>query len=127
MPPLTGPDYTDEYINPDLAQALKDEEELKNKHKAKLGSIEDQIICALISTSMNIEQISNLTIRKFTKILQRIDFKMHYEIYLQASMSGFTTFKKEPDHWMSEIVRDKFAGTTEYDKLESKIKSSNCN
>ena len=58
-----------------------------------MASFEDQMICVLISTNLSLDDIYNLTIRKFIKIIQRVELKMHYQIYLQASLSGFVEFK----------------------------------
>lgn len=116
------PDYDDSYIDPKVEQALKEADEFINRHKKKMCSLEDQLICVLISTSLNMEQIKNLTIRKFTKILQRVDFKLHYEIYKTASMSGFVSFKEEIDHWMSEISNDKYSNAIlDYSQFKNKM------
>jgi hypothetical protein len=121
------PDYNDTYIDPKVEEALKETEDFINKHKKKMGSLEDQIICVLISTSLNLKEIQNLSIRKFTKILQRVDYKLHYEIYKTASMSGMVSFKEEIDHWMSEISNKKYSNATdttvEYNELKNKINS----
>jgi hypothetical protein len=118
------PNYDDTYIDPKIEKALRETEEFMNKHKKKIGSLEDQIICVLISTPLNLEQIKNLTVRKFSKILQRVDYKMHYEIYKTASMSGLVSFKEEIDHWMSDISIDKFANKmVDFNQLKNKIQS----
>lgn len=117
-------EYDDTYIDPKLEEALQEAEKHINKHKKKIGSLEEQIICVLISTNLNLEQISNLTLRKFTKILQRVDFKLHYGIYKTAECSGFVTFKDGSiDHWMSDLsTKDKYAGTMiDFDTLKNKI------
>lgn len=121
------PDYNDTYIDPKVEQALEEANEFINRHKKQVCSLEDQIICVLISTPFNIQQIKNLSIRKFIKILQRVDYKMHYEIYKTASMSGFVTFKEEIDHWMSEISnKNRFADTTvDYTDLKNNIQNVN--
>lgn len=121
------PDYNDTYIDPKVEQALEEANEFINRHKKQVCSLEDQIICVLISTPLNIQQIKNLSIRKFIKILQRVDYKMHYEIYKTASMSGFVTFKEEIDHWMSEISnKNRFADTTvDYTDLKNNIQNVN--
>lgn len=121
------PDYNDTYIDPKVEQALEEANEFINRHKKQVCSLEDQIICVLISTPLNIQQIKNLSIRKFIKILQRVDYKMHYEIYKTASMSGFVTFKEEIDHWMSEISnKNRFADTiVDYTDLKNNIQNVN--
>jgi len=119
------PTYDDTYIDPKVEKALKEAEEFMNRHKKKMGSLEDQIICVLISTNLNMEQIKNLTIRKFVKILQRVDYKLHYEIYKTASMSGFVSFKEDIDHWMSEISKEKYSDTVlDYGQFKGKMKNA---
>ena len=85
------------------------------------------MICVLISTALSTEQIHNLTIRKFIKILQRVDHKMHYEIYKTAECSGMVKFKEGIDHWMSEIKRNKYSdvivNSDDYESLKNKIQS----
>jgi len=118
------PTYDDTYIDPKVEAALREAEEFMNRHKKKIGTLEDQIICVLISTPLNMEDISNLTLRKFSKILQRVDFKMHYEIYKTAECGGFTTFKEPIDHWMSEISNEKYSNTVlDYGQFQGKMGS----
>ena len=77
-----------------------------------MAGLEDQIVCVLISTNLKLEDIYNLTIRKFSKIIERLDMKLHYQIYLQASMSGFVEFKDKSfiKHWMSDTEEvDRYA------------------
>lgn len=95
-------DYT---ISKEVRDALREARNFKNKGGNKMGGLEDQILCLVSSTSMKVEDISNLTVRKFIKLLQRVDNKLHYEIYLAASMSGMVEFKDKSfiKHWMSDL------------------------
>ena len=95
------PDYSNEYINPDLKKDLEEKERLENKNK-KSVSIEKQIASIVISSSLTFEDVLNLTIRKFYIILEMIDKKLHYEIYKTASMSGMVEFKEEIRHYLTE-------------------------
>lgn len=115
------PYYDDSYIDPELERALRETEELKNKNAKKKGSLEDQIVCVMISTSLKEKEIKDLSIRKFTKILERVDYKLHYEIYKQASMSGMVEFKSEIDHWMSDLTPDRLGNVVEFDQLKEKM------
>jgi hypothetical protein len=117
------PDYNDTYIDPKMEKALQEAQDFMSKNKKKRASFEDQLICVLISTSLSMEDIYNLTIRKFSKILQRVDYKLHYEIYKTASMSGFVEFKQEIDHWMSDLsVDDKYADAkVDFEEFKNKI------
>lgn len=106
-------EQVDETIKKEIRDALKKAQEYKMaQNKNKMCSLEDQIICVLISSNLKLDDIYNLTIRKFSKILERIDHKMHYEIYLSASMSGFVEFKDKDaiKHWMCDLTKeDKYA------------------
>lgn len=121
------PDYDDTYIDPKVEAALKEAEDFMHRNKSKTASLEDQMVCVLISTALSTEQIHNLTIRKFTKILQRVDHKLHYEIYKTAECSGMVTFKDGVEHWLSEIKRNKYSdvivNSDDYENLKNKIQS----
>lgn len=123
-------DRIDETIQKEIRDDLQKAEEYKAmQSKSKVCSLEEQMICVLISTALNFEDISNLTIRKFSKILQRVDAKLHYEIYLSASMSGFVKFKDDSaiKHWMSDLsTNDKYANV-KVDMNEMRDKINNIN
>lgn len=99
-------DYT---ISKEVRDALKKAQEYKNKSSGvKMASLEDQILCVVSSTAMKVEDISAMTVRKFIKLLERVDHKLHYQIYLQASLSGMVTFKDKSiiKHWMSDLTKN---------------------
>lgn len=116
---------------PDLSisKALRDKLTEAKNYRAKLSkqkpaSLEDQIICAAIALGLPIESIYSMSIRKFTKLLKRIDAKIHYEIYLTASMSGMVKFKDDSfiKHWLSDLTEDRWADSkVSYDEVEKKI------
>ena len=97
--------------------------------KQKMCSLEEQMICVLISTPLKLEDIYKLTIRKFEKILQRVDAKLHYQIYLNASMSGMVKFKDESviQHWMNDLTKDdRYSDVkVDMDAMRNKIESVN--
>ena len=120
----------DETIQKEVRDALEKAEEYKQRqNKQKMCSLEEQMICVLISTSLKMNDIYNLTIRKFEKILQRVDAKLHYEIYLNASMSGFVEFKDKGaiQHWMNDLSKDdKYSDVkVDMDTMRNKIESVN--
>ena len=75
------------------------------------------------------QDIYDLTIRKFEKILQRVDAKLHYQIYLSASMSGFVSFKDENaiKHWMNDLSKnDKYEDVkVDMETMRNKIEDVN--
>ena len=120
----------DETIQKEIRDALEKAEQYKmQNNKQKICSLEEQMICVLISTSFKMEDIYELTIRKFEKILQRVDAKLHYQIYLSASMSGFVTFKDDSaiQHWMNDLTKDdKYSDVkVDMEEIHHKVESVN--
>ena len=120
----------DEKIQKEVRDALDKAEEYKmQQNNNKICSLEEQMICVLISTSLKMEDIYELTIRKFEKILQRVDAKLHYQIYLSASMSGFVSFKDENaiKHWMNDLSKnDKYEDVkVDMETMRNKIEDVN--
>jgi len=120
------PDYDDTYIDPKVEQVLKEAQDFMNKNKKKMCSFEDQLICVMLALKeVSLDNIKKLTIRKFSKILERYDYKFHYGIYKQAEMSGMVSFKKDIDHWMSELKKNKYSDVAiEYGQFKNKIESA---
>lgn len=120
----------DNTIQKEVRDALQKAEEFKMQQtKQKMCSLEEQMICVLISTPLKLEDIYELTIRKFEKILRRVDAKLHYQIYLSASMSGMVKFKDENaiKHWMNDLTNDdRYADVkVDMDTIRNKIESVN--
>jgi hypothetical protein len=118
-------DVPDETIQKEVRDKLKEAEEYKAKLSGnKMASVEDQILCVMISSSLSLDAIRGLSIRKFSKLLERVDHKLHYQIYLGASMSGMVTFKDKSalKHWMADLSRDKFGGNVmDVETLRNKV------
>jgi hypothetical protein len=103
-------DLPDEYIQKEIRDNMQKAKELRAKSNGvKIAPFEDRLVCVSISTGWDFDRISKLSIRKFEKILEREDAKLHYQIYLSASMSGFVEFKSKSfiKHWMSDLSEDK--------------------
>jgi len=123
-------EHIDDTIQKEVRDAMEKAEAYKIKQNAyKMGTLEDQMICVLISTPLKLDDIYELTIRKFSKILERVDHKLHYEIYLGAQMSGMVKFKDENQikHWMADLTKsDKYADVkVDTDAMHQKIDSAN--
>jgi hypothetical protein len=93
----------------------------------KQASLEDQMVSLFVSTGIPLETIYGLTIRKFIKSLERLDNKIHYEIYLSASMSGFVQFKDKSfiKHWLSDLGGSDLDELISYDSIEAKVSGGN--
>ena len=120
----------DNTIQKEVRDALEKAEEFKMQQtKQKMCSLEEQMICVLISTPLKLEDIYKLTIRKFEKILKRVEAKLHDQIYLNASMSGMVKFKDESviQHWMNDLTKDdRYSDVkVDMDTMRNKIESVN--
>lgn len=120
----------DNTIQKEIREALEAAERYKQQQtQNKICSLEEQMICVLISTPLKLEDIYGLTIRKFDKILKRVDAKLHYQIYLSASLSGMVTFKDDSSiqHWMNDLTKsDKYADVkVDMDDMRNKIDGIN--
>lgn len=105
-------------LDPRVRAELQKTIEFQNKgNKSVMGSLEDQMLCVMISTSLKKEDIYNLSIRKFKKILERADHKMHYEIYEAAKLGGFVEMKEDYPHWLSALSKNVSTNVTSYDKF----------
>lgn len=123
-------EHIDDTIQKEVRDAMEKAKVYKMKqNEYKMCSLEDQMVCVLISTSLKFEDINKLTIRKFSKILERVDYKLHYKIYLSAEMSGMVKFKDENKikHWMADLTKsDKYEDVkVDADEIHHKIDDVN--
>lgn len=122
----------DEKIQKEIRDKIQEAKRIKESlsgFNSKMGSLEDLIISIVISTGLRFEDVKKLTIRKFSKILQRLDNKIHYQIYLSASMSGLVEFKDKSfiKHWLTNLDDDNDENKDfmlDYDSVKSKIELS---
>ena len=71
----------DETIPPELLKAYKELEEYKLKQsKVKMCSFEDQINVIVARSSYRRDEVMKMTIRSFSRLLDRVDKIMSYEI-----------------------------------------------
>ena len=104
----------DERIQKEVRDSMEEARRLRIKMNGVTPpTVEDEVVCMMTATSMTLEEISKMSIRKFNQLFQRIDWKIHYEIFMTASMSGMVEFKDKSvlKHWMSGIEEDKWKGT----------------
>ena len=118
----------DEYIQKELRDAMDAGERFRKAVSGnKIVSVEDQMIALSIYTGIKLEEIYNLTARKFIKMMGRMDKLIHYIIYMSASMSGFVEFKDKSalKHWLTEDKK-KFnrEDMIPYEEVENKVNLS---
>lgn len=118
---MNMPDYSEEYIDPDLENDIKKLEKIQSKNNKEF-LLESQIECLILATGLPISQLENISIRKLIRLLRLYDAKMHYEIYKSGEMSGMVTFKKEIEHWFYTSSPDRISNAlVGYDDVKNKI------
>lgn len=120
-----------EQINENIKKEVRDElDALQSKmnkltSSVKMCDFEEQMICLSVTTGTSLDQIKQMTIRKFKKYIARIENIMTYEIYKPAILSGFISSKDKnfPLHWMADLSSDnKYSNIlVNEDEIRSKI------
>lgn len=115
----------DSHIQKELRDSLEEARKSKMKMSdVKVAPLEDQMVALMIATGLTLDYIYTLPVRKFFKALERVDAKLHYEIYLAASMSGLVKFKDSSfiKHWRTEIKKDLYEDVkVDFDAMQDKI------
>jgi hypothetical protein len=119
-------ELVDETIQKDVRDKMDEARMLKAKASGnKPASFEDTMLCLVASTNLSLEQVYDLPLSKFIKLLQRVDAKLHYQIYMTAAMSGMVEFKDKSilRHWMSDLEKDNKNSDVmlDFDKVKEKV------
>jgi hypothetical protein len=116
----------DETIHPDVLKAYKEMEEYKIKQsKVKMCSFEDQINVVVAKSSYRRDEVVKMTIRSFSRLLERVDKIMHYEIMTLLSLEMDKKDRQSIEHYMAgdktfeEKYKDAMMGLEE---MKNKIK-----
>ena len=72
-----------------------------------------------------IEEIYNMTIRKFLMLLSAIDDAMNYECTRIGLMTGMVSMKEPVEHWLYKSEKSMYGSAVTSDDYQSKIKSAN--
>lgn len=99
-------DLSEFELDPEVRKQLQRVKQYKAKHDTSVFSLENKIDGLIVSSNYNEEELLNLSIRKFTRILRRADHKLHYEIYKNAESSGMVKFKTPIKHWLDNLDDD---------------------
>lgn len=120
----------DETINPELLKAFREREEYMYKQsKVKLASFEDQINIVVAKSSYRRDEIVRMTIRSFSRLLQRIDKIMDYAIKSILLPYMDDKDKKNIDHYLSntdKTLKEKCESMfTDMNTLKKKVEGNN--
>ncbi len=105
-----GIELPDTTMSKKLRDLLDEQRKLKQKisgNGGKIASFEEQMICLNVATGISLNDIKNMTLRKFNNTLNYAEKRLHYQIYQQAALSGMVTFKEGIKYWMLSLEDDK--------------------
>lgn len=115
------PDFT---IQKEIRDKIDEGKKIRSRmNNHKFASLEDQIISLSMASGVSMEQIYEMTYRKFVKSISRMDLLIHYKIYLQSSLSGMVEFKDKSfiKHWLREIESNENRDMVEVDTMKRKM------
>ena len=113
----------DNEMNPEIKKAIQETIEYKNRHEPPMGSIEHQINYLVANSNLSIEQIDNMTIRKFIDILSIKNYSVHYNAMLNGQYSGMVEYKESPKSPLCDLrPKDKYEDLiTDYSEVKEKL------
>ena len=119
----------DETIQKEVREKMEEARRIRAEQNGnRPASFEDTILCLVASTNMSLNATYELPLRKFIKLLERVDAKLHYQIYMTAAMSGFVEFKDKSvtRHWMSDLNKENKNDDVllDFDAIKSKVSPS---
>lgn len=117
------PDYEDDsYVDKEIRDDFALKAEMQSRHSGR-ASLEQKIICVCAKSSYKIEEIYNMSIRKFTMLLSTINDAMEYQITRTGLMSGMVSLKdgKEIDHWIYKKKKSLYDSAVDAQEFTNKI------
>lgn len=113
-----------EDVHPDILAAYKEYEEfLQKRNKVKICSFSDQLNVIMLKTSYTKKSIMEMTIRTFSKLLERADLMLNYEIMNLLSPYMDKNGVQNITHYLSDTERDKIKDMyIDYDEFRQKNK-----
>jgi len=115
------PDYT---IQKEIRDKIDEGKRIRGRQsKNKFAGLEDQMVSLSVSSGMTLEQIYEMTYRKFMKSISRMDLLIHYKIYSQASLSGMVEFKDKSfiKHWLNQIEENNSGDMVSMEEMSDKM------
>lgn len=120
------PDYKDDSW---VDKAVRDDQAARNELKSRgsgTATLERKIIGVCVNTHWKIDEVMNMTIRKFLMVLGMIDDVMNYKITRTGLMSGFASLPKGEtvEHWLYKKDEGLYGKAVDADSYTSQIKNA---
>lgn len=121
------PDYKDDsWVDPEMREDQKKKQELlAKKNKTGSATLERKIVCMAAKSSYTINEIYELTMRKFIMLLSAIDDAMNYECTRIGLMTGMVSTKEPLEHWIyKKESEDLYGDAVTLDDMTKEIGSA---
>lgn len=110
-----GVNYDDTFVHEDIRKWIEEQEQADKTHPI---TTEDYIEAFMIQSNIyDMDKVSEVSLRKFNRIVDKSLTRENYVMRTTAAMSGFVTFKDKIDHWLVTNKKNSI-----YDKYFKEVK-----
>lgn len=105
------PDYVDDsWVDPELRKDRDEKMQIEQRLHDLHATVEEKVVCLSISTNYKFHEIFDMSIRKFTMALAKVDDLINYKLLKQAQYSGFSGLPKDfkIEHWIYKPNKDMY-------------------
>lgn len=121
------PDYRDDsWVHPEVrADQAKKQQILAKKNGPTMASLERKIVCVAAKSSYKINEIYDMSMRKFIMLLGIIDDAITYETTRVGLMTGMVSHKGPIDHWVYKKEKGLYGEATSLESYAGTIAQAN--
>lgn len=118
------PDYKDDsWVDIEVREDQREKQQLlAKKNKSGTATLERKIVCVSAKSCYKINEVYDLTIRKFLILLSAIDDAMTYECNRIGLMTGMVSSKEPIEHWIyKQEDGDLYGSATDAGEFTNKV------
>ena len=105
-------DYRDDsWVDPAIKKDYQEKLKIQAQKNGNINAtVEEKMVALTINTSYKLEDLWDMTIRKFTMMLRQVNDLIDYKITKAAIMSGFSSLPKGQtlEHWLYHKDKDMY-------------------
>lgn len=109
--------YSDEFVHQSVLERQAQDLMVANRSRQSPPDLEDLIDIAMLDLHKTEEEIMTMTIRKFKRLIARIELREQFRICKGGEMSGIVSFKEEIPSWTAGLN----LGRTEMEDMSGAI------
>lgn len=113
-------DFQEEYMSADLRKELELKRKMEQKNREPCD-IEKRICSIMYNMSMSLDQVLNLSYRKFCILVEMIDKQINYIIFKQASLHPLIKGNDKIPHYLDEVRKNFEDEIITMEELQNKI------